>query len=107
MGMTETELGTVWHRIRRWAADRDIVEQSTPIQQLAKLTEELGELAAALVRMRDLDAKDAIGDCAVVLTIIADQLGMAIEDCVDCAYEEIKDRRGRMVDGVWVKAEDA
>ena len=57
--------------------------------------------------MRDLDAKDAIGDCAVVLTIIADQLGMAIEDCVDCAYEEIKDRRGRMVDGVWVKAEDA
>ena len=105
--MTDTELGTVWHRIRRWAADRDIVEQSTPIQQLAKLTEELGELAAALVRMRDLDAKDGIGDCAVDLTISGAQRGMAIEDCVDCAYEEIKDRRGRMVDGVWVKAEDA
>lgn len=76
------------------------------VQQLAKLTEEVGELAAAIVRCRDVDTKDAIGDCAVVLTILAEQLGVAMEDCVESAYDEIKGRRGRMIDGVWVKSGD-
>lgn len=76
------------------------------VQQLAKLTEEVGELAAAIVRCRDADTKDAIGDCAVVLTILAEQLGVAMEDCVESAYDEIKGRRGRMIDGVWVKSGD-
>jgi len=102
----EEDLGTVYHRIRRWAHARDIVDQSTTVQQLAKLVEECGELASALVRHRTVDAKDAIGDMVVVLTIIAEQLGHAVEDCVEAAYQEIKDRQGRMVDGVWIKQAD-
>ena len=96
------DLGTVFHRIRRWAHERDIVEQSTAVQQLAKLIEEVGELAAALVRHQQLEIEDAIGDCVVVLTILAEQVGVAVED----SYDQIKDRRGRMVDGIWVKSQD-
>lgn len=49
------------------------------------------------------DAVDAIGDIYVVLTILSTQLGYSIEGCVDTAYEEIKDRQGKMIDGVFVK----
>lgn len=49
---------------------------------------------------------DSIGDVYIVLTILSMQLGMEIEDCVYTAYKEIKDRRGKMVDGVFVKEAD-
>jgi hypothetical protein len=42
-----------------------------------------------------------------VLTILAAQNGLQIEDCIAQAYDEIKDRRGVMKDGVFVKEEDA
>jgi len=50
---------------------------------------------------------DSIGDCVVVLTILAAQNGLQIEDCITQAYDEIKERKGVMKDGVFVKEEDA
>lgn len=50
---------------------------------------------------------DSIGDCVVVLTILAAQNGLQIEDCIAQAYDEIKERRGVMKDGVFVKDEEA
>ena len=49
---------------------------------------------------------DSIGDCVVVLTILAAQNGLQIEDCIAQAYDEIKERKGVMKDGVFVKEED-
>ena len=89
--------------IRLWADDRNLLDGSTPQAQMLKLTEEVGELAAAVARDRKDDAIDAIGDAVVVLTILAAQLGVAIEDCICAAYEEIKDRKGRMENGVFIK----
>lgn len=89
--------------IRRWADDRNLIEGSNPKQQFIKLSEEMGELASALGKGTRPDIIDAIGDMAVVLTIIASQIGTSFEHCVDCAYSEIKDRKGRMVDGIFVK----
>jgi len=42
----------------------------------------------------------------VVLTILSAQLGFPIEDAIAAAYDEIKDRKGRMVDGVFIKSGD-
>ncbi len=89
--------------IRQWAADRNLLAGSTAQAQMLKLTEELGELASAIAKSKTSEAYDAIGDCVVVLTILASQLGTDIEDCINGAYDEIKDRKGRMVDGVFVK----
>lgn len=91
--------------IRMWAHDRNLIEGATPQAQMLKLTEEVGELASSIARGKKEWAKDAIGDCVVVLTILSEQLGLAIEDCVSSAYEEIKDRKGKMVDGVFVREE--
>ena len=91
--------------IRQWAAARNLIEGSTPDRQLVKLEEEMQELAEAIAADHQEEYIDAIGDCVVVLTIMAAQRGLNIEDCIGSAYEQIKDRKGRMVDGIFVKEE--
>ena len=92
--------------IRAWAAARNLIEGSTPAAQMLKLLEEAGELAAAIAKGRPAEAKDGVGDVAVVLTILSAQLGFKVEDAIAEAYEEIKDRKGRMVEGVFIKSAD-
>lgn len=89
--------------IRQWAEDRNLIEGSDPKSQFVKLIEEAGELANAIGKKNDIEFADAIGDMFVVLTIMAAQNGMKIEDCIDGAWQEIKDRKGKMVDGIFLK----
>lgn len=89
--------------IRQWAENRNLIKGSDPKSQFVKLIEEAGELANAIGKKNDIEFADAIGDMFVVLTILAAQNGMKIEDCIDGAWQEIKDRKGKMVDGIFLK----
>lgn len=89
--------------IRQWAEDRNLIKGSDLKSQFVKLIEEAGELANAIGKKNDIEFADAIGDMFVVLTILAAQNGMKIEDCIDGAWQEIKDRKGKMVDGIFLK----
>ena len=90
-------------RIKQWAVDRNLIEGSTPWKQVRKLIEETEELATALHENDMVEIKDAIGDIQVVLAVMCCQLGIDIDECREIAWNEIKDRKGRMVDGVFVK----
>jgi NTP pyrophosphatase (non-canonical NTP hydrolase) len=87
-----------FRKIEQWAEDRNLIRGATPHAQMLKLTEEVGELAAGIARGQMPKIEDSIGDCVVVLTILAKQYGLNIEDCIAYAYDEIKDRKGKMVD---------
>ena len=89
--------------IRKWAEDRNLIEGSDVKSQFVKLMEEAGELANSIVKKNDIEFADAIGDMFVVLTIMAAQNKMHIEDCIDAAWQEIKERKGKMVDGMFIK----
>jgi NTP pyrophosphatase (non-canonical NTP hydrolase) len=89
--------------IRGWAEDRNLIKGSDLKSQFVKLIEEAGELANAIAKKNDIEFADAIGDMVVVLTIMAAQNGMNIEDCIDSAWQEIKDRKGKMIDGIFHK----
>lgn len=91
--------------IIQWASDRNILEGSTRKDQMTKLMEEIGELAGWIARGNEYKVKDSIGDALVVLTIIAKQSGTSIEECLNLAWNEIKDRKGKMVDGIFIKDE--
>ena len=93
-------------KIIQWAEDRNLVEGSTPKTQMVKLMEEMGELAAAINRDDLSEAEDAIGDMFVVLLIILKQLNLEPAKAAKCAYDQIKHRKGRMVDGIFVKEDD-
>lgn len=90
-------------RIRNWAYDRNLIEGSNNSAQFLKLLEEVGELSHAIQKDNLTEFVDAIGDVVVVLTIIAAQRNINIEDCIDHAWLEIKDRKGRMINGCFVK----
>lgn len=94
-------LNTTYNSVLTWAQERDLIKGSLPKDQLAKLVEEMGELAGHIARGKDV--KDDIGDCIVVLTILAAQHGLTLSECYSHSYGEIKDRKGKMVDGVFVK----
>ena len=155
--------------IENWAEARNLIEGSTPKKQFIKLTEEFGELCSGVSKNKIDVVKDSIGDCFVVMVILAKQfkrddllsdmsyiemhppfkgdiarslidtnasmqaflfaherkehekvmnffcytvLGLVevtdyyhldIDDCVKAAWDKIKDRKGRMIDGVFVK----
>lgn len=89
-----------------WAEERNLIAGSTPQAQVVKLVEEFGELARGICKGDDALIKDSIGDMFVVLTIIAAQLSVDVEGCAILAYNEIRDRKGEMRDGVFVKEKD-
>lgn len=91
--------------IREWAVDRNL-HTADPTKQALKLGEEFGELFEGMAKGNDALIKDAIGDMYVVMTILSQQMGFTIEECIGIAYDEIKDRKGRMIDGVFVKEDD-
>ena len=97
-------LNTTYNSVLTWLEDRNIVDGSTPQAQMLKLVEELGELSGNIARGKDV--KDDIGDMMVVLTAIAAQNGLTLSECYSAAYEDIKDRKGRMVDGIFIKQGD-
>ena len=92
-------------RIKQWAVsgDRNLIEGSTTGKQMDKLCEEVDELRDGLLNQNTDDIKDAIGDIQVVLAVMCAQLGLDIDECREIAWEQIKDRKGKMVDGVFVK----
>ncbi len=92
--------------IRVWAHERNIINGATMQAQFVKLIEEIGELAEGIAKGRPEAIKDGIGDAVVVLTILAAQHGVTIEDCIEIAWNEIKDRKGRMVGGTFLKESD-
>lgn len=91
--------------IKQWATDRAL-DTADPNKQMLKLGEEYGELCAGMARSDAGKVIDSIGDMYVVMTILSMQIGINIEDAVQIAYDEIKHRKGRMINGVFVKQED-
>jgi NTP pyrophosphatase (non-canonical NTP hydrolase) len=89
--------------IRAWAAERGIYEKGNSHTQYVKLQEEAGELAKALLNKDKPEIKDAIGDIVVVLTNLAYLEGFTIEECIESAYAEIANRKGKMINGTFVK----
>ncbi len=89
--------------IRDWAQDRGIYDKGNSHTQYVKLMEEAGELAEALLKNDKYEIKDAIGDMVVVLTNLAVLEGMQIESCIESAYNEIANRKGKMENGTFVK----
>ena len=89
--------------IVQWHHDRNLIEGSTDKDQLVKLVSEMGELADNICIKKDVS--DDIGDMIVVLINIAERNGLSIAECMTQAWDDIKDRKGKMVDGIFVKDE--
>ena len=103
--MKETQdLITLITKTVQWHHDRNLVHGADDKTQFAKLIQECGELSDNICKGKDV--RDDIGDIMVVLINIAERHETTLTECLAVAYDDIKDRKGRMVDGVFVKEAD-
>lgn len=103
----EHGMATAYHlmkQIAQWHHDRNLIEGSDDKSQFAKLIQEAGELSDNICKGNDIS--DDIGDMIVVLINIAERNNLTIEECLQQAWDDIKDRKGKMIDGVFVKEDD-
>lgn len=101
---TTDHLSQVIDKVVGWHYDRNLIDGSTDKDQTLKLVQELGELSDSVCKGKDI--KDDIGDMLVVMLNIAERNGVSLGDCLNRAWDDIKDRKGKMVDGVFVKEAD-
>lgn len=89
-------------KVKQWHHDRNLIEGSTDLQQFnGKLLEEVKELETNILLSQPV--ADDIGDILVVLINIATRNNLGLSECLQVAYDDIKDRKGKMVDGVFIK----
>lgn len=100
----QSDLNKTTELIYKWFDDRDMHE---PLIQYAKMIEEAGEIAHEITRgrMESDELLDAIGDTYVTLAGLAHHLGYDLSICAEAAYNVIKDRKGKVVNGSFVKEE--
>lgn len=93
--------------VLRWAGDRGILLNGKIETQGLKLASEAGEVCDAIAKGDADNLRLEIGDCAVLLTIIAELAGLDYQSCCEAAWEKIKDRKGYLnSSGVFVKEGD-
>lgn len=93
-------------KILNWAKERELLLPVNKWKQYSKLQEESNELYIAMIDGNKEEIKDALGDCVVVLTILAHQCGFDLEDCTKTAYEVIKNRKGKTISGTFIKEKE-
>jgi len=90
--------------ITEWHYSRNLIKGSTDKDQYMKLIQEAGELSDNICKSKDIS--DDIGDMIVVLINIAERNGLTIEQCLIKTWNDIKDRKGQMLNGVFIKGGD-
>ena len=90
-------------KVLQWGAERNLLHNENALKQYSKLQEESNELLLSILDKDPYEQIDAIGDIQIVLIILANQLGFDIDECLESAYNEIKDRTGKTVNGNFVK----
>ena len=107
---TDNTFSDLITKINHWADERNL-KQADPKIQWMRVTEEVGEIRDVLLKPTkftepEAALKDAIGDTLVTIIVLAHQLDLDVTECLDIAYNEIKNRKGRMINGTFVKEED-
>ena len=97
-------------KINEWADERNL-KQADPKIQWMRIKEEVGEILDVLLKPTkftdpQIALKDAIGDTLVKIIVLAHQLDLDVTECPSIAYDEIKNRKGKMVNGTFVKEDD-
>ena len=102
--MTTKTIQQLVHMVEQWHLARNLIDGATDKDQVLKLIQEVGELSDNVCKGQDI--RDDIGDIMVVLINIMKRNDLSLEECLDVAYNDIKDRKGKMVDGIFVKESD-
>ena len=91
-------------KVEQWHVDRNLIDGANDKDQVLKLLQEMGELSDNVCKGNDI--RDDLGDMMVVMINIMKRNNITMEECLQVAYDDIKDRKGKMIDGIFVKEGD-
>lgn len=89
--------------VELWAFDKQLLNENNHKQQFLKFIEESGELASAILKNDRVLTADALGDVLVTLIILSKQLGYDLTECLEIAYNTINSRKGKTINGTFIK----
>lgn len=90
-------------RVLVWAGEKNLLKPENVTKQFIKTVSEVGELGDAIIKNNREEIIDGLGDVQVTLIILAEQLGLSYDECLESAYNVIKNRTGKTVDGTFIK----
>lgn len=91
------------NHVLKWASDRSLLKKDNSLRQFGKVQEEVNEVYQELLNDNVENLALELGDVLVTITILAEQNGLDIDDCFNLAFEKIKNRKGKTVNGEFVK----
>lgn len=86
-----------------WANEKGILKPENHLKQMGKMVSEVGELCDEIIKDNYLEQEKELGDVLVTVIILAEQLGLSPINCLDIAYNKIKNRTGTNVNGTFIK----
>ena len=86
-----------------WANQKNLLKFENHKNQALKMVSEVGELCDAIAKGDRPEIIDGIGDSLITIIILAEQLDLDLTKCLQSAYDEIKGRTGKTVDGTFIK----
>ena len=89
--------------VKQWADDKSLLKEENSHAQMLKVLEEVGETAGAILKKKNQEIIDGLGDSFVTLIILCYQLGLEPKECLSTAWNEIKNRKGKTVDGTFIR----
>ena len=91
------------YNVKIWAEEKNLLKKENSHAQMLKVLEEVGETAGAILKNKNQETIDGIGDSFVTLIILCYQLELEPKDCLEAAWNEIKNRKGKTVNGTFIR----
>lgn len=101
--MEELSFDDLIKNVYGWANEKELINPAFIKQQFLKVAEELGETASAISKNKPDELIDGLGDTFVTLIILTMQCGLTPQEALNAAWNEIKDRKGKTTNGVFIK----
>lgn len=103
-GSNDLIVGELVYLISLWHHRRNLIDGSTDKDQFHKLIQECAEMSDNMCKKRDI--RDDVGDVMVVLINIMTRNKITMAECLETALRDIAPRKGKMIDGIFVKEKD-
>ena len=90
-----------------YAEDLKFISQYDIKYNVSQLATNISEFISDIASNNEIsDESDAFIWCIEYLNVIAIQTGSSLKECVQIAYDDIKDRKGLMHNGLFIKESD-
>lgn len=86
-----------------WAKEKGILKPENHLKQMGKMVSEVGELCDEIIKDNRENQANELGDVLVTVIILAEQLDLNLINCLEIAYNKIKDRKGTTKNGTFIK----